>query len=101
MLKFQGPILLEFYHVFVSIWEEMTQESILFDDLSGNLFVGSSSLGIITTCGHRYRPFFTEILVDLINMAHEEIIIRSPYIMLNGSLKNVIVHNEVIDNEEK
>jgi len=88
MLKIQGPILLELCNIFSGIWKEITQEVISLDVEA--LSCGESSIGIVTTCGHRYHPYFTEILVDLINKAHKEIIIRSPYIVLNNSLRNVI-----------
>ena len=91
MLKIEGPIVKNLSSVFADIYRESAHKAL---DQSKNhvtLFdFGAASIGVVTTCGHSYRPYFEEVLVDMFNMAKKEVLIRSPYIVLTKKVKRAI-----------
>ena len=90
-LKVEGPIVPKFCQIFAKIWEENTHKPLQINPVNVKK-AGDIPLGVITTCGHRYRPYFEDIMVKLIDFAKKEILIRSPYVVLMPRIKRALKH---------
>ena len=88
-LKILGPIVPKFCQIFAKIWEETTHKRLQIN-LANVQKAGDVSLSVITTCGHRFRPYFEDIMVELIDSAQKEILVRSPYVVLLPRVKRAL-----------
>ena len=90
-LQLLGPIVPKLCQIFAAIWEETTHKRLQIN-LANVQKAGDISLSVITTCGHRFRPYFEDIMVKLIDSAQKEILIRSPYVVLLPRVKRALKH---------
>ena len=90
-LKIGGPIVSKFCQIFANIWGKTTHKPLKINPTTVTE-TGDISLSVITTCGHRFRPYFEDVMVKLIDEANKQILIRSPYVVLMPRIRKALKH---------